>query len=207
LERFLITLNTLYVAALATLVIVAFALPLAILVVRFPGKLTSAVERASYIGFAMPGLVVALALVSFGANYVPAFYQTIGMLIFAYLVLFIPMSVGTIRSSLLQMSPRVEEAARSLGAGGSRVLLTVTMPMAKAGLLTGAALVMLTVMKELPATLLLSPIGFKTLATEVWSATDAVIFSQAAVAALILVGISALSVTVILSQERGGRRE
>lgn len=202
-----ITFNTVYVAAIATLVIVAFALPLAILVVRFPGKLTSSVERASYIGFAMPGLVVALALVSFGATYLPQFYQTVGLLVFAYLVLFIPMSVGTIRSSLLQMSPRVEEAARSLGAGGSRVLLTVTMPMAKAGLLTGAALVMLTVMKELPATLLLSPIGFKTLATQVWSATDAVIFSQAAVAALILVGISALSVTVILSQEKGGRRE
>jgi iron(III) transport system permease protein len=201
-----ITLNTVYVAALATLVIVAFALPLAILVVRFPGKLTNMVERASYIGFAMPGLVVALSLVSFGANYLPAFYQTIGLLIFAYLILFIPMSVGAIRSSLLQISPRMEEAARSLGAGSGRVLLTVTMPMAKAGLLTGAALVLLTVMKELPATLLLAPIGFKTLATQVWSSTEAIIFSQAAVAALILVGISALSVSVILSQERGGER-
>jgi iron(III) transport system permease protein len=202
-----ITLNTVYVAAIATLVIVALAMPLALLVVRFPGRLTTIAERASYIGFALPGIVIALSLASFGANYLPAFYQTIGLLIFAYMVLFIPLSVGTIRSSLLQISPRMEEAARSLGLGGGRVLLTVTMPMAKAGLLTGAALVMLTVMKELPATLLLSPIGFKTLATQVWFATETVIFSQAAVAALILVGISALSVTVILSQERGGGRE
>lgn len=201
-----ITLNTVYVAGIATLVIAALALPLAILAVRFPGKLTSMVERATYIGFAMPGIVVALSLVSFGANYLPAFYQTIGLLVFAYVVLFIPLSVGTIRSSLLQINPRVEEVARSLGASGSRVLLTVTMPMAKAGVLTGAALVMITVMKELPATLLLSPIGFKTLATHVWSSTEAVIFSQAAVAALILVGVSALSVSVILSQERGERR-
>jgi iron(III) transport system permease protein len=202
-----ITLNTVYVAAIATLVIVALAMPLAILVVRFPGKLTTIAERASYIGFAMPGIVIALSLASFGANYLPAFYQTLGLLIFAYAVLFIPLSVGTIRSSLLQVSPRVEEAARSLGLGGGRVLLAVTMPMAKAGLLTGAALVMLTVMKELPATLLLSPIGFKTLATQVWSSTEAVIFSQAAAAALILVGISTLSVIVILSQERSRMKE
>jgi iron(III) transport system permease protein len=199
----IITLNTIYAAAVATLVIVALALPLAVLVVRFPGLLAKISERASYIGFAMPGIVVALALASFGANYLPIFYQSMTLLVFSYVVLFIPLAVGTIRSSLLQISPRMEEAARSLGLGTGRVMLSVTMPMAKAGLLTGAALVVLTVMKELPATLLLSPIGFKTLATQVWTTTDSALFSQASAPALILIGISALSVSVILSQERG----
>jgi len=201
-----ITLNTIYAAAAATLVIVALALPLAILVVRFPGKLANISERASYIGFAMPGIVVALSLASFGANYLPMFYQSMGLLVFSYMVLFIPLAVGTIRSSLLQISPRMEEAARSLGLGTGRVLLSVTIPMAKTGILTGAALVILTVMKELPATLLLSPIGFRTLATQVWSTTDSALFAQASAPALILIAISAISVSVILSQERGAEK-
>ena len=202
----LITFNTIYVAALATLVIVAFALPMALLVVRFPGKSTSILERISYIGFAMPGIVVALSLVSFGANHLPMFYQSMGMLVFAYMVLFIPLSIGAIRSSLLQISPRVEEAARSLGLGQSRTLLTVTIPMAKTGLLAGAALVILTIMKELPSTLLLSPIGFKTLATQVWTGAESASFPYAAASALVLVAISAISVTIILSQERNAAR-
>lgn len=202
----LITLNTIYVAALATLVIVSFALPMALLVVKFPGKSTSMLERISYIGFAMPGIVVALSLVSFGANHLPMFYQSMGMLIFAYMVLFIPLSIGTIRSSLLQINPRIEDAARSLGLGQGRTLLTVTIPMAKTGLLAGAALVILTIMKELPSTLLLSPIGFKTLATQVWTGAEAASFSHAAASALVLVAISAISVTIILSQERNAVR-
>jgi iron(III) transport system permease protein len=202
----LVTLNTLYVAVLATLVIAALALPMALLVVRFPNKSTSLIEKISYLGFAMPGIVVALALVSFGAKHLPVLYQSMPMLIFAYMVLFIPLSIGTIRSSLLQISPKVEEAARSLGMSAGRTMMTVTIPMAKTGLLAGAALVILTIMKELPATLLLSPIGFKTLATQVWTGAETASFAYAAAPALILVGISALSVTIILSQERDSAR-
>lgn len=202
----MITLNTVYVAVLATLVIVSLAIPMALLAVRFPSKSTSFMERLSYIGFAMPGIAVALALVSFGAKHVPALYQSMTMLVFAYMVLFIPLSIGAIRSSLLQISPKMEEAARSLGSGAGRVLFTVTLPMAKTGLLAGAALVMLTIMKELPATLLLSPIGFKTLATQVWTGSETASFSYAALPALILVAISAISVTIILSQEKGAVR-
>jgi iron(III) transport system permease protein len=201
-----IALNTVSVASLATLIIVSFALPMAILVVKFPSKSTSMLEKISYLGFAMPGIVVALSLVSFGANHLPMFYQSMGMLIFAYMVLFTPLSIGAIRSSLLQISPRIEEAARSLGLGTGRTLLTVTIPMAKTGLLAGSALVMLTIMKELPATLLLSPIGFKTLATQVWTGAETASFSHAAASALILVAISAISVTIILSQERNTAR-
>lgn len=198
-----ITLNTVYVSILATLVIVSLAIPMALLSVRFPGKSTSFIERISYLGFAMPGIVVALSLVSFGAKHLPMLYQSMSMLIFAYMILFIPLSIGTIRSSLLQLSPRMEEAARSLGSSAGRTLFTVTLPMIKTGLLSGAALVLLTIMKELPATLLLAPIEFSTLATQVWTSSENASFSHAALPALILVAISAVSVTIILSQEKG----
>jgi len=202
-----ITLNTIYAAVVATAFIVALALPMALLAVRFPSKSSTIIERLSYIGFAMPGIVVALALVSFGANHLPMFYQSMGMLVFAYVVLFIPLSIGAIRSTLLQISPRMEEAARSLGLGAGRTLLSVTIPLAKTGLLAGSALVMLTIMKELPATLLLAPTGFKTLATQVWTGAESASFSYSAAPALILVAISAISVTIILSQEKeSGRR-
>ncbi|MFQ5815809.1 MAG: ABC transporter permease subunit, partial [Candidatus Hydrothermarchaeaceae archaeon] len=95
-------------------------------------------------------------------------------------------------------------AARSLGSSSWRALRLVTAPLVRPGLLTGAALVFLTTMKELPATLLLAPTGFNTLATRVWSATDNAFFARAAAPALLLVGVSTLSMVIILSQERRG---
>src|SRR5690606_16948092 len=111
---------------------------------------------------------VALGLVFFGATYAGVLYQTTWLLVFAYVVLFLPTAVGAVRASLLQVSPRMEEAARSLGRPPWRVLLTVTLPLLRPGLVAGAGLVFLLTMKELPATLILSPAGFETLATAVW---------------------------------------
>ena len=193
--------NTAYVSSLALLIIPA-ALPVALLSVRFRSRVSSTLESLTYVGFAMPGIVVALSLVSFAANYATILYQSMGLLIFAYAILFIPLAVGTLRSSLLTINPQMEDVARSLGLGQVRVLVKITLPLARPGLLTAAALVMLTTMKELPATLLLAPVGFRTLATQVWSNTNDAFFAQAAVPAILLVAISALLVTVILSQER-----
>ncbi|MEK7847951.1 MAG: iron ABC transporter permease, partial [Chloroflexota bacterium] len=161
-----------YASALAALATGVLALPIATLAVRHPGRFSSVVERLSYIGFALPGIVVALSLVFFGSRYLTPLYQTIGMLLFAYVVLFLPQALGAARSSLLQVSPRLEEAARGLGYTSLGVLARITVPLMRPGLLAGGALVFLTVMKELPATLILSPIGFHTLATEVWDATS-----------------------------------
>jgi iron(III) transport system permease protein len=158
-------------------------------------------KYSTYIGFALPGIVVALSLVFFGAKYATPLYQTRAMLIFAYAVLFVPQAVGTIRSSLLQLNPRLEEAARSLGETSLGALRKITVPLVRPGLLTGAAMVFLTTMKELPATLLLSPTGFNTLATRVWSATDNAFFAQAAGPALLLILVSTISMFIILSQE------
>ncbi|MDP6626963.1 MAG: iron ABC transporter permease [Methanopyri archaeon] len=196
--------NSVYVSGLSALVATLAALPVAFLSVRFPGLLSAILERSTYIGFALPGIVVALSLVFFGVKYTPSLYQSMAMLIFAYVVLFIPQAVGTIRSSLLQVSPHLEEAAQSLGATHWHAMGTVTMPLVSPGLLTGASLVFLTTMKELPATLLLAPTGFSTLATRVWSATDDAYFARAATPALLLIGVSALSMMIILSQEKRG---
>jgi len=194
-------LNSIGAAGLAALATTIFALPVAILAVRFPNKITAIIERCSYIGFGVPGIVVALSLVFFGANYLPMLYQTLPMLIFAYLVLFLPQSVGTVRSSLLQLNPQIEESARSLGRNAWQTLKEVTLPLVQPGILSGAVLVFLTAIKELPATILLAPIGFTTLAMQIWQATENVDFADAAAASLAMLLVSIGSTLLVLSQE------
>ena len=196
------TWSSLYASGLAALVAALVALPVAVLAVRFPGRLSGLLERTTYIGYALPGIVLALALVFFGANYTPWAYQTLGLLVFAYALHFLPQAVGSTRAALLQIRPSVEEAARGLGRSPVGVLSTITGPLASSGILAGAALVFLTTMKELPATLLLSPIGFETLATRVWSATSEAFFARAAAPALILICLSAVPMYLLLIRER-----
>jgi iron(III) transport system permease protein len=156
-------------AGLAALVATLGALPVAFLAVRFPNPVSAAVERLSYVGFGLPGVVIALALVFWGANHASWLYQTLPMLIFAYLVMFLPQSVGAIRSSLLQVNPHLEESSRSLGCTARQTLQKITLPLIRPGIITGAILVFLTALKELPATLLLAPIGFNTLSVHIWN--------------------------------------
>ena len=102
------------------------------------------------------------------------------------------------------MNPRLEEAARGLGRSPLGALRAVTVPLARPGVLAGAALVFLSAMKELPATLLLRPIGFDTLATEIWTLTTVGAYSRAALPALVLIAVSA-PVLFVLSAERRPR--
>ena len=194
--------NSLIAAGLAAIAATCCAIPVAILAVRFPSRITTAIERCSYIGFGLPGIVVAFSLVFWGANYLPWLYQTLPMLVFAYLVLFLSQSVGTVRSSLLQVNPQLEESARSLGRKSGQTFREITLPLVTPGILGGAALVFLKAIKELPVTLLLAPIGFDTLATQIWKATENVSYTQASVAALIILFISMSSTFLVLSQNR-----
>ena len=194
--------NSVYVSALAAGVSVAAALPIAALSVRFPGMLSGILERIAYIGFALPGIAIALSLVFFGANYAPLLYQTTGLLVLGYVVLFVSAAVGAARSSFLQVSPNVEEAARGLGRTPLRVFSSVTLPLVRPGIISGAALVFLLTMKELPATLILSPIGFQTLATSIWSAASEAFFAQAAAPALLLILTSSVPLAFLLLRSR-----
>lgn len=178
--------NSFSVSALAALVAVVASIPVAVWRVRYHGRLARLAERLSYAGFALPGLVIALALVFFSTRRFGFLYQTIGLLVAAYVIRFLPEALSATRSALSGVAPSYEEAARSLGRGGLHVLRTVTLPLIRPGLLAGAGLVFLTSMKELPATLVLRPTGFETLATRIWSAASDGVYSEAAVPALLL---------------------
>jgi len=97
---------------------------------------------------------------------------------------------------------RLDDAARTLGAGRLRRLRTVDLPLATPGLLAGAGLVLLSTMKELPATLLLAPPGFETLATRIWNATEDAFLADASLAALALLLLSGV-LTWFLVVRRG----
>ena len=195
------TVNSFRAGAMAAVAAAALGYPVAYAAVRLRGRLMSLAARAVYIGYGLPGIVIALSLVFLGANFAPGIYQTMWMLVFAYVVRFLPQSMGAMQISLLQMNPRLEEAGRSLGLGNRSVFWRITAPIVRPGVLAGMALVFLTTVKELPATLLLSPTGFTTLATQIWSATDEAFFTRAAAPALMLLVMSALSIFLVLMQE------
>ena len=194
-------LNSLSAAGLAAVAAILAALPIVIYHVRHPGAGSRWAERCAYLGHALPGIVVALSLVFLGARHWPRLYQTWTLLILAYVILFLPLALGTLRTSLLTISPRLEEAAATLGYGSRRILRHVILPLLRPGIWLGAALVFLTVMKELPATLLLGPTGFHTLATRIWGATEEALFARAAPSALLLMVVSACSLWIILQYE------
>ena len=193
--------NSVAVSAGAAIIAALASLPVAYLAVRHRGRFAMVVERATYVGYAVPGVVIGLALVFFGARYLTPIYQTLPLLVFAYVVRFLPQAVGSTRASLLQVDPNLQDAARVLGRSPRAAFREVTFPLVAPGILAGAALVFLTTMKELPATLLLRPTGFETLVVRIWRAESAGYFGAAAVPALILVFVSGLSMFVILSQE------
>lgn len=197
--------NSLLAAAVAAAVGAAAALPVALLAARHRGRASSAIERASFAGHALPGIVVALALVFLGTRAAPALYQTLAMLVLAYVVLFLPQAIGATRAALLQIDPHVEEAARSLGRTPLAVLRTITAPLARSGVAAGALLVFLTAVKELPATLLLAPIGFETLATEIWRTTSSSFFERGAVPSLVLLAVSAVPLALLTTRRRDDR--
>ncbi|ADQ15490.1 ABC transporter permease [Halanaerobium hydrogeniformans] len=198
--RWQAALNSFYVSGLAAIVGVIVTVPLAILITRYKSKVTNLLEKMTYVAFALPGIVVALALVFFAANYAIGIYQTLPLLIFAYVILFLPQAMGPLRNSLLQLGPNIEDAASTLGSSKFRVLVKITLPLIKPGILSAVALVFLTAMKELPATLLLSPIGFRTLTTEIWNATSEAFYARAAGPALLLLIISSFSMWILFKQ-------
>lgn len=193
--------NSLQASGWAALLTVAAALPVAWMGVRYPGRRARWIERAAYAGHALPGVMIALALVFWAARYAPLLYQSMALLVFAYACRFLPEALGSVRASLISLNPRYEEAARTLGRSRTAIFRTITLPLLRPGLLAGFALVFMTTMKELPLTLLLGPTGFDTLATRIWNATEEALFPQAAAPALVLVTLSAVFVGIMVKQE------
>lgn len=180
----------------AALLAVVLALPIAYLAARRPGRPARVIESVATAGFALPGVVVALGLVFFATRFAGAIYQTLLLLVLAYVIRFLPQAAGASRSGILRADPALEEAARGLGHGRISVFGRITLPLAAPGVLAGAMLVFLTAMKELPATLILKPIGFETLATRIWEAAQTGSYAAAAVPSLILIAISAVALYI-----------
>ena len=194
------TAATLALAAVAALVTTAMALPTGWLAVRARGRVTTLLERATYVGSAVPGIVVALALVTLSIRATPWLYQTVPVLVAAYAILFLPRAVVTVRAAVEQSPPLYDDVAASLGSSGADRLRRVTLPLLAPGLGAGAALVFLAVVTELTATLLLAPTGTTTLATAFWSASSAFEYGAAAPYAVVMVLLSAPA-TVLLSRD------
>jgi len=199
--------HSLELGAIVGLGTLFIALPVAILSVRFRSRLANTIERICYLGYGLPGIVIALTFVFFGIRVATPLYQTLPLLIIALAIRHLPQALGAERSSLLTVNPRVEEAARSLGRNAGSTFAHVTLPLARSGFVAGWALVFVAVMKELPITLLLAPIEYRTLATEIWTASGSGAYSDAAVPALILVVIASLPTLLFRTERRQASTE
>ncbi len=193
--------TTFAVGAVAAIAAVAVAVPVALLAARYPSRRSWFVESSTYAGYALPGIVVALSMVFLATRAVPVLYQTLVLLIGVYAVRFAPQAIGGLRASLGTAGVRLEEAGRTLGDGPARAFVRVTVPYLRPALVAGGALVFLTTVKELPLALLLAPIGFETLATEIWDAASSGFYARAAAPAALLMVVSTATIAVLLRAE------
>ncbi len=196
-----VAVDTFMVGVVASVASAALAVPVAVLAARHRSRLSTFVGSIVYAGYALPGIVVALAMVFLATRAVPALYQTLALLVLVYAVRFIPLSVGGLRSALRLAGPRMEEAGRMLGDGPVAAFTRLTVPYLRPAFAAGGVLVFLTVVKELPLALLLAPIGFQTLATEIWDAASSGFYARAAGPAALLLVVSIVTVALLLRAE------
>jgi iron(III) transport system permease protein len=173
-------------------VAVALAVPVAMLTFRRSSTPRLLVERATYVTQAVPGVVVALALVFFATRYYYVVYQTSVLLVAAYAILHFPLALVCVKTSVAQAPARLADIGRSLGRGPIAVFFRVILPLLAPGLLAGFCLVFLTAVTELTATLVLAPIGVQTLATQFWAFQSEASYGAAAPYALVLVAIAVI---------------
>jgi iron(III) transport system permease protein len=180
--------HTLGYAAAAAVLATAAAFPVALLAARSGGRFVRILERGGYLVQGLPGLVIALALVFFATRLVFPLYESWQLLVICYAIMFFPLALVSLRASLAQIPWRLTEVARSLGCSPLQALARVTLPLAAPGIAASLALVFLSAVTELTATLVLVPNGVNTLATAFWSYESQVSYASAApYAAVILV--------------------
>lgn len=180
----------------------AVAFPMAYLAVRHAGWFSKALELSNYVTSSMPGIVVGLAFVTVSIRLIPDLYQTAGVLIAAYVLLFLPRALVNIRAGLAQAPKELDEAAQALGSPPLLSFLRVTLRLTAPAAAGGAALVFLAIANELTATLLLSPNGTRTLATEFWSKSSEIDYAGAAPYALLMIVISAPMTYLLFQQSK-----
>ena len=185
--------------AVATTVV---AFPMAYLAVRHPGWFSKSLELSNYITSSLPGIVVGLAFVTVSIRVVPGLYQTAGVLVAAYVLLFLPRALVNLRAGLAQAPKELDEAAQALGKPPLLAFIRVTLRLTAPAAAGGAALVFLAIANELTATLLLSPNGTRTLATEFWSKSSEIDYAGAAPYALLMILLSAPMTYLLFQQSK-----
>jgi iron(III) transport system permease protein len=194
--------NSLSYALAGGLIAVVFGVAISLLTVRFRSKLSIAFDRTIWITHAVPGIVVALSLVFLSNRILPQIYQTSALVLIAYLILFLPNAIAAMQTPISQVPRSLDEIAASLGATRIATIKRVLIPIAGPGILAGAALVSLSVLKELPATLLLRETGVETLATRLWNETSVSAYAAAAPYALLLVVVAGIPAWLLNRQVR-----
>ena len=187
------TLNTLGASVAAAVVSTTAVLPIALLVGRHRSRSGSFAHAVVISTFALPGILIALSMRFWTLRSDLAFElfnDTMALLIFAYMVRFGSLAMGVTLVAVRSVPNRLHDAAVILGAGRLRRFFSVDVPIMAPGLLAGAGLVLLSVMKELPISLFVSPLGFSTLATRIFSSFEDAFIAEAGIMAVVLVTLS-----------------
>jgi len=192
--------HTVGLAAVAAVLTTVLAFPVAWVAVRSNGVLARVVEGSNYVTSSLPGIVTALALVTVAIHFVRPLYQSVPLIVFAYVLLFMPRALVNVRAGLAQVAPGLEEASRSLGRSPTETFFRVTLRLTAPAAAAGASLVFVAVATELTATLLLAPTGTRTLSMFFWSLSSELDYASAAPYALVLV-LLAIPVTLILYRQ------
>lgn len=193
--------NSVLLSGLAATVGVLLGIPLAYLATRRPSRTNMLCLQAAYAGYVLPGPVAALALLAIVSHFAPFWYGTAAVLVIAYVVHFLPAGLQSLEPALQQVTPNLEEASRSLGYGPAATLRRVTLPLVRGGFTAAWVLMFLQSMKELPATLLLRPVGFDTLAVRIWLEASEEYYQLAAPAALLLVIMTLPAILLLLAKD------
>ena len=192
--------QTIGLAGVAAVLTTVLAFPVAWVAVRSSGVLARVVEGANYVTSSLPGIVTALALVTVTIHFARPLYQSVALIVFAYVLLFMPRALVNVRAGLAQVPIGLEEASRSLGSSPTATFFRVTLRLTAPAAAAGASLVFVAVATELTATLLLAPTGTRTLSMLFWSFTSELDYAAAAPYALVLV-VLAIPVTLVLFRQ------
>jgi iron(III) transport system permease protein len=190
------TYNIVFVALIATITTMLAVAPA--LLLRRGGVFGGIVARLSQAGYALPGVVVALSIILVTNQGIPWMIGGLLPLSFAYIIRFLPQAMQSLDAAFEQIAPTLEEVGRSLGHSALQVLRYVVLPLATPGLRASWALLFLGMLKELPATLLLRPAGFDTLAVRIWMPASDGLYTAAATPALLLIACACLPVAFVL---------
>ena len=193
--------NSGFLAACAATGGVLIGLPLAYMANRRPNWLNVGCLQAAYAGYVLPGPVAALAVLVLCLNATPFLYGSVLVLIVAYVIHFLPAGLQSLEPALQQITPNLEEVARTLGLGVRQTWQRVTLPLMRNGFIVAWVLIFLQTMKELPATLLLRPVGFDTLAIRVWMEASEEYYRLAAPSALLIVLLGLPTLLLLLSKD------